>query len=316
MGDLVLRQRYSTDHPAEASRAVREVFGAGTVSADPGGFQYDQRSLVDDGITVTRVASRGARVRLVNDGSPDLVVLAVGEGRMTLSCRGTELALGPEDLGLIPFNESCVLRWSEVRVDLYSFPLSSFVRTLGSPEGPPSVVAPHLTSRTAEFTALWHRLADLVTRQVLDREAVYSRDVIRAQMTDALTAVTVEAFGLINQHEDPPRRDEETIRRADTFMRAHLADPITVPDIAAAAGVSVRGLQIVLQRQLDTTPVSRLRRLRLEAARAALLNPAGDTTVGTVGRRVGYSNLGRFSAHYRAEYDESPSQTLASSRAS
>jgi AraC-like DNA-binding protein len=276
---------------------------------------YEQRSLVDDGITVTRIASRGSDVALELAGCADLIVIAVRAGRAALTCRATTVELAPRDLVVIPFAESARLRWSEVTFDLYNFPLSSFVRTLGSPDGDITIRVPFLTSRSAELTALWHRLADLVTRQVLDRPEVYSRDVVRSQMTDGLTAVTVEAFGMTNQQEDERLRDEEVIRRADAFIGNHLDAPITVPDIAAAASVSVRGLQAVYQRVHGSTPIAHLRRTRLRAARSALLNPLPGTTVGAIGRRFGYSNLGRFSAHYRDEFDETPSRTLERTRA-
>ena len=201
------------------------------------------------------------------------------------------------------------MQWAEVTADLYSFPLSSFGRVLGSPTSPIAISAPFSTPRTAELAALWHRFAALVVGQVLDQPQLYERDVIRAQMIDSLTAITVEAFAMTNGREEGTR-DDDVVRRAEAFMRSRLSEPITIPDVASAAGISVRGLQLVYQRRFETTPVSRLRRLRLEQSRTALLNAAPGATVGAVGRRFGYSNLGRFSAHYRSEFDETPSQTL------
>lgn len=312
--DLVIRQQVSTRDPAVAGEALGEVLGGAEVRASDD-LRFEQRALVDDGITMTRVASRGSFVELRVTGCSDLVVVALRAGRATLTCRGMVITLHPSDLVAIPFGEPAVLQWSDAGYDLYNFPLSSFVRTLGAPDSDITIRVPWLTSRSAELTALWHRVADLVTRQVLDQPTVYSRDVLRSQLTDGLTAVTVEAFGLANLEEDEKLRDGEVLRRADEHIVAHLSEPLTVSDIATAARVSVRTLQAVFQRARESTPIAHLRRTRLRAARTTLLNPAPDTTVTATGRSVGYSNLGRFSAHYRDEYDESPSTTLDRTRA-
>ena len=68
----------------------------------PGEFAYEQRSLVDDGISVTRLTSRGAAVRVITSGSPDLVVLVVRAGGLVLRRGGESFTLGPDDLGAHP----------------------------------------------------------------------------------------------------------------------------------------------------------------------------------------------------------------------
>jgi transcriptional regulator GlxA family with amidase domain len=140
---------------------------------------------------------------------------------------------------------------------------------------------------------------------------VYGRDLVRTQTIDALTAVIVEAFELTNRSEDPTDRDGAVLRRALAELRAHLADPVSIPEVASAAGVSVRGLQLIFQRQLGVSPLLHLRTLRLEAARQALIDEAGaGTTVADIARRFGYSNGGRFSTHYRDAFGESPAESL------
>jgi transcriptional regulator GlxA family with amidase domain len=102
------------------------------------------------------------------------------------------------------------------------------------------------------------------------------------------------------------------LRRAIGELREHLGEPISIPEIAHAAGVSVRGLQTVFQRQLGVSPLLHLRQLRLEAARDALIREAETgTTIADVARRFGYSNSGRFSTHYRDEFGESPAASLS-----
>ncbi|MFC9694406.1 AraC family transcriptional regulator [Kribbella sp. NPDC056951] len=105
----------------------------------------------------------------------------------------------------------------------------------------------------------------------------------------------------------PPR----TLRFALEFLHAHLADPITVEEIAAAAGVGVRALQEAFRRHLDTTPSAYLRTLRLEHARQDLVAGCpGNTSVTDVALRWGFVHLGRFAAEYRKTFDEYPRDTL------
>ena len=101
------------------------------------------------------------------------------------------------------------------------------------------------------------------------------------------------------------------IRAAVEFLHAHADEPLTVSDIALAAGLSIRAVQEGFVRDLAVSPMAYLLRLRLERVRADLLqlDPA-TTTVQVVARRWGFAHLGRFSAAYRREFDEYPRTTL------
>jgi len=106
------------------------------------------------------------------------------------------------------------------------------------------------------------------------------------------------------------------IQRAVSAMREHLTERVSVPALATAAGVSVRSLQLTFREQLDLSPLQFLRHLRLQAARSVLLAQALDgITITTIANQFGYANAGRFTAHYRLEYGESPSTTLERLRA-
>ena len=106
-----------------------------------------------------------------------------------------------------------------------------------------------------------------------------------------------------------------TVRLALDFLQAHAADPITVEDVALAAGVGVRALQEAFRRHLDTTPTAYLRRLRLDGARQDLeAGSPGASSVTDVALRWGFVHLSRFAADYRKSFDESPRDTLRRQR--
>jgi transcriptional regulator GlxA family with amidase domain len=94
-------------------------------------------------------------------------------------------------------------------------------------------------------------------------------------------------------------------------MRAHLAHELSIGEIAQAAGVTPRTLERAFRRERQSTAVARLRELRLDRARAALLAarvPGPGVTA--VAASVGLVQPGRFAVDYRRRFGESPSQTL------
>jgi AraC-like DNA-binding protein len=108
------------------------------------------------------------------------------------------------------------------------------------------------------------------------------------------------------------RRDARprALRRAMTFIEDNAASDITAADIARAARVSIRAMQLAFRRHLDMTPMSYLRSVRLSCAHDDL--KAGNSSVTAIAARWGYARPSVFAAHYRAAYGVSPSQTLRS----
>ncbi len=105
------------------------------------------------------------------------------------------------------------------------------------------------------------------------------------------------------------------IRRAERYMADNVGTGITVSDVAAHLGVSVRSLQSGFRQWRDVTPNSHLRKVRLQVARDELLRVDGEVNVTAVALRHGFAHLGRFSAQYQAAFGEPPSATLRRSRA-
>ena len=99
-----------------------------------------------------------------------------------------------------------------------------------------------------------------------------------------------------------------TLRRALAYIESNYELPITVTDVATAAGSSVRRLQEAFQDHLGDSPMGYLRNYRLDVAHRALGD--GDCSVTEVAHRCGFTHLGRFSASYRERFGELPSHTL------
>ncbi|HEX8864661.1 MAG TPA: helix-turn-helix transcriptional regulator [Lentzea sp.] len=115
------------------------------------------------------------------------------------------------------------------------------------------------------------------------------------------------ASAAVDRHDANP----SALRRAIAFIEANPDIDIAITDIARAAHVTPRAIQLAFRRQLNTTPTAYLRRVRLDRAHADLVaaDPE-DTTVTAIAARWGYASPSRFAAEYRAAYHRQPSSTL------
>ncbi|MEY9930476.1 transcriptional regulator GlxA family with amidase domain [Catenulispora sp. GP43] len=109
------------------------------------------------------------------------------------------------------------------------------------------------------------------------------------------------------------RRDAHPrmLRRAMAFLQEHASEDISAADIAAAAGTSIRAVQLAFHHHLNTTPTAYLRRIRLQHAHDDLraANPE-TTTVTQIAASWGFWNPGRFAAYYRSAFGSLPADTL------
>jgi AraC-like DNA-binding protein len=129
----------------------------------------------------------------------------------------------------------------------------------------------------------------------------------------AATALTVFPNTVTAEADTQNRRDASTatVRRAVAFIDEHAEKDVSVNDIATAANVTTRAIQLAFRRQLDTTPLGYLRQVRLARAHAELLAAnRSSESVTTVAYRWGFSSPSRFAAAYRRTYGVTPSDTL------
>lgn len=106
------------------------------------------------------------------------------------------------------------------------------------------------------------------------------------------------------------------VKRAEEFMHEHLCVDITTLKLVEAAGVSERSLYYGFKRWRNTTPMSYLRRIRLERARKDLQNAGREgRSITDVAMSLGYTHLSRFSKDYKARFGETPSETMLKGRA-
>jgi AraC-like DNA-binding protein len=102
-----------------------------------------------------------------------------------------------------------------------------------------------------------------------------------------------------------------TVRKAEEFIYKHLAKPITLEDIANAAGVPSRTLLESFRRFRNVSPIRHLRDVRLDKARTLLLTRGAERRVAEIAAECGFAHLSRFAQDYQARFGENPSKSAA-----
>jgi AraC-like DNA-binding protein len=160
--------------------------------------------------------------------------------------------------------------------------------------------------------AAWRSMCLLLQNEV--PQVFGSNPLVVANAARLLVATTLATFpnSTFVHPTSSDRRDArpQALRRAMTFIEDNAASDITAADIARAARVSIRAMQLAFRRHLDMTPMAYLRSVRLSCAHRDL--KAGNGSVTAIAARWGYARPSVFAAHYRAAYGVSPSQTLRS----
>jgi transcriptional regulator GlxA family with amidase domain len=142
----------------------------------------------------------------------------------------------------------------------------------------------------------------------------FRHPLVRASLFHALSMAALQCFPLSADPRErtlSPADQLEKFRRASRFIEDHASLPITVTDIAGAAGATNAQLDAAFRTHSGTTAQGYLQRVRLSAARADLLvSDAVTTDLADLAARWGFADLDRFARRYRDMYGESPAATL------
>lgn len=183
---------------------------------------------------------------------------------------------------------------------------------IGRPVTRPLALGPSIDLRTPAGAG-WARLVRLLVAEA-GPGGIADSEIVAAPLREAVLHGLLRAV-------DHPYRDvldaptpsfgPAALRRVVDAVEADPTRDLTLTDMANIAAVSVRTLQALYRRHLDTTPTEHLRQTRLAHVHRRLraADPT-EVTVTAVARRYGFVNLGRFAKAYQARYHETPSTTL------
>ncbi|MGC4877912.1 helix-turn-helix transcriptional regulator [Micromonospora sp. DT43] len=312
-------QRYATRDTDEAHDFVRRAFldikvrfsGEGR---DGAGLRTATTSLADVGVTRLHYSAR-TQAQTAPDG--DLNIAYLMGGRFTVARAKDEYRMRSGDVMLILPDHSEDLTYDDIDTFVARLPRALLEEVAHAKTGINGTELRFDSSRpiSAALGRHWTQTLSHLTRAVLSDPTLMTNPLITENARHLLAATalavfpnTVHTAALRSAGEVTPR----ALRQAVTYVDDHAGQPITVDQIAAAAGVGARALQLAFRRHHDTTPMRYVRRIRLERAHRDLqtADPSTGVTVAMIATRWGFTHLGRFSTDYRAAYGSSPSQTL------
>lgn len=106
----------------------------------------------------------------------------------------------------------------------------------------------------------------------------------------------------------------ERLPRALRAARDHLADnagePLDLAQLACAAGIGIRALQLGFRRHFGLSISQMLLDMRLAALHARLAQASSDASITEIAFDLGFTHLGRMAGAYREKFGETPSATL------
>jgi AraC-like DNA-binding protein len=289
---LAVTQAGDSPRPLSVSTTDAGSFSAGTLRL-PGVLTFDMR------------------------GGGHVVIDTVLEGKVRIDTDGTDRRYRRGDTFIVNYAgadyslyaDNVTNRAVSVSLDL----ISDVAGT--DPDCPGCAWHPLSTEPVAGGARLWTEAVRYVDAVLADPN-IGSAPLVLAHAGRVLAATLLTAFPNTASAALAPADTRDAhpaaLQRAVAFIEANPHVDLTVHDIARAARVSVRAIQIAFRRYLDTTPMGFLRRVRLDRARADLQTavPGSGTTVTAVAARWGYARPSRFAADYRAAYGDYPHQAL------
>jgi AraC-like DNA-binding protein len=212
-----------------------------------------------------------------------------------------------EEFDLRARNPSSLL-CASIRVGL----LRTLVRDLsGGQDDEPVATPTRFSLRTSEGSAFYRHVCSVWAALNWQDLGVPSSAAIEAAEGN-LATLFLRAVGDARVNNARAETSDSRYRcRAEDYIRAHENRPVSVAEVAAAAGVSARSLSRAFHRRHGMSTQAYIRQRRLEAVHRALLGAESTAAkVSTIAPEFGFIELGRFAVEYRKRFHESPSETL------
>jgi len=164
----------------------------------------------------------------------------------------------------------------------------------------------------SDASAEYQRILQFASREIEQGDSFFASRIGKKQLEETVMSLLLTRFP--HNYSDRLLAPAQTIaprsvRIAEDYIRNNAEADISINDLAAVAGTSVRSLYYSFRRFRDTTPMDVLRKCRMEGARKDLLNKDNADSVSDIAIKWGFNNLGRFSALYRNRFGELPSET-------
>jgi AraC-like DNA-binding protein len=313
------RTQVSLTDPDEVRDLLGRMYGARLlVGADWDASRPVTLTAVSAGGLTASAASCPADRRFRVDGRAPVMITTVVDGTVSVDRARTTDRYRPGDtyLANYPGADCLTCHTHHARTRVVTLPSCLLADAAGLPacESPGPVTFTSF-SPVEGGARRWSDAVQFVSRLLAD-PTVAAAPLLIASGARLLAATALSVFPntAVAEAAGHPGGDTRpgTVRRAAAFIEANADRAVTVTEIAAAAGVTPRALQLAFRRHLNTTPLAYLRRIRLELAHRDLSSavPGAHTTVTAVALRWGFASKSRFAREYRAAYGQLPDSTL------
>lgn len=311
-----LSSEYETANPEEAHAFMSAAYVDHTVHITGSTENFRMwHSHLDAGSTTIGTLGYTMAVEIEAQPLRKALFCRVVDGRMERTTAGVTQRFEQYDLFPVAApHVPHIVRWDAVTMQIIGID-DAVLRGLAVDAAQAVPVKPSLKPANRTAIRFCHDLVDYLTRDVMtDREAMANPLIAgsAARMLAVALLTTFPATGWTSADTVTDRVDATpaTLRRAMEYLREHAAEDIAPSDVAAAARVSYRSVQLAFRRHLGTSPMRYLRQVRLEQARSDLLgSPTADAaTVKAVAFRWGFRSVGRFVEHYRRAYQAVPGE--------
>ncbi|MCJ8510170.1 helix-turn-helix transcriptional regulator [Rhizobium lemnae] len=303
------------DDPILLEKAIQLTGGLVSVRPKSQIFRFDHRQAQIGTTSVTAINIHGGCTLSRQDAADRLLVFLPIHGAAKIQVGTQYLDATPEVIVLAPTRQVSTLEFPDVRAHLMlEIPQADLRSKLGKLVG--RTIHESLQFQlTLKIDTIPGRLLNLIGRALAEglNQDMNSKASTLRILSDAVVNCLVELVW----HNYTASVDNATnlitpkyIENAIAFMQANLTKPLTIDAIAAAVGVSPRSLQQGFKQFRETTPMSYLKELRLQAAHRELEWAPPGVSVSDIGRRWGFAHLGRFAAEYRERFGRAPSGTL------
>ncbi|WP_333836041.1 AraC family transcriptional regulator [Novosphingobium sp.] len=235
----------------------------------------------------------GQLIVLVRSGSTSLESFRSGRWHRT--------EYAPGDLGLTPQGETARLRWAGMERHItLQLHLPDALMTRARDE-----VRDHLGRSAARLSMLCTQ--DPVVRSTLlalERAVEHGLPDLYAEHAAHFLALHLICWGSTSTRETG--RDSKLLGRVEDYMRANLANPISLADLAGVIDRSTFQLIRLARRGWGQTPFDYLTRLRMEHARRLL--DTTDMSTMAIAIECGYNNPSHFATAFRRLSGYSPTE--------
>jgi AraC-like DNA-binding protein len=285
---------------------------------DPAAAEGQVRIATAGGLTTGWLAQVGIEYTARADPAavPTTAVVLRGTGQLTVGRHEQRLSAG--DAVMVPLDQSTWAVMADAGYLTLRVPWAALCTLAEEGAGVPagSLRFESTAPRSAALRRAYASTAAFIHGQLLISETREVHPLLVDTMTRLAAAAMLETFPnttMTAPHlPGPGWVTPASVRRAVAFIDEHASRPVTVADIAAAAGVTPRVLRYAFRRRYDITPAQYQRQVRLERAHLELLSadPRDGVTVASIARKWGWASADRFTAAYRQRFGAEPGHTL------